>query len=159
MSSRLAEVGDLIAAEHDGALREASVRVFQLEKEVPYNHTNGSLVSSQRYYFWGDQWQILRCHCQLFSTIFNIIVLFSTNLNYFPLFFIMFYYFHVFPFFVSDTWGAWLRPPVPPSLISLNRSFVGHVTWKCMIFLDLKTMEAYTIFGSGNPGSVYYSRI
>ena len=48
-------------------------------------------------------------------------------------------------------WGAWrppkppcfpegLRPPDPPSLISLNMSLVGHVTWKCIPFSDLKTM-------------------
>ena len=47
----------------------------------------------------------------------------------------------------------------PPSLISLNMSFVGYVTWKCILFSDLKTFEVFTIFGSENLGSVYYFRI
>ena len=44
-------------------------------------------------------------------------------------------------------------------LISLNMSFAGHVTWKCILFSDLHTLEVFTIFGSANPGSVYYFRI
>ena len=37
-------------------------------------------------------------------------------------------------------------------------SFVGHATWKCILLSDLKTVEVFTIFGSENPGSVYYFR-
>ena len=49
-----------------------------------------------------------------------------------------------------------LRPKDPPSLISLNTSLVGHVTWKCILSSDLKTLEVHTLFGSENPGRVYY---
>ena len=52
-----------------------------------------------------------------------------------------------------------LRPPDPPSLISLNMILVGHVTWKCILFSDLKTVEVFTIIGSENLGSVHYFRI
>ena len=69
-------------------------------------------------------------------------------------------------------WGAWrpprhprppcfpkgLRAPDPPSLISLNRNFVGHATWKCLLFSELKILEEYFIFGTENPGSEYYLR-
>ena len=63
-----------------------------------------------------------------------------------------------------------LAPPKPPcspgglrlldspSSISLNMSLVGHVTWKCILFSELKILEVYTIFGFENPGSVYYFR-
>ena len=38
-------------------------------------------------------------------------------------------------------------------------SLVGHVTWKYILFSDLKTVEVFTIFGSENLGSVHYFRI
>ena len=58
----------------------------------------------------------------------------------------------------------------PPLLNFLNMSFVGHVTWKCILFSDLKTLEVFTIFGSENfevftifesvdPGSAHYFQI
>ena len=50
-------------------------------------------------------------------------------------------------------------PPDSLSLISLNMSLVRHITLKCILLSDLKTAEVYTIFGSENPGSVYYFRI
>ena len=50
-------------------------------------------------------------------------------------------------------------PPGPPVLISLNMSLAGHVSWKCILFSDLKTLEVFTIFGSENLGSVHYFRI
>ena len=49
--------------------------------------------------------------------------------------------------------------PGPPVLISLNMSFARHVTWKCILFTDLKTLEVFTIQGSESHGSVHYSRI
>ena len=56
---------------------------------------------------------------------------------------------------------AWpgASPPRPPSLISLNMSLVGYVTWKCILSSDLKTPKVITISGSEHLGSVHYFRI
>ena len=51
-----------------------------------------------------------------------------------------------------------LRPPDHPSLIPLNMSFVGHATWKSILFSELKTGQVFTIFGFENFGSVHYFR-
>ena len=50
-------------------------------------------------------------------------------------------------------------PLDPSSLISVNMSLVRHGTSMCILFLELKALEVYTIIGSENGGSVYYFRV